>query len=436
MKNKGASFALGVPTVSIAHDLQARCEKLYPWLVETRRHYHRNPELGWREFETTRSIATSLQSEGYVVVDGSEMLGEVPRLGISRNAVSGEGNTGCIASFDSGRPGPTICLRVDIDALPIREAGSNHFPADKGFASANDGLMHACGHDGHITIGLGVAKLIRPYLDRAHGKLRLVFQPAEEGGRGARALVDAGWMEGVDLLLAIHVGLGVPTDTVALGVTDFLATRKFSVKLAGRAAHAGKSPQDGRNALLAACQIALGLHGLAQSSARNVRVNVGVMHAGKSLNIVPDEAIFEFEIRAKTAAELGELERRCKKMIDATADAWEVASNIELRGEASDWENPDDIVAWAKTVNDVVQAFPKVVTDHDFGASEDATLLAKAVAAKGGKAGIIVLGADLADGHHTPHFDFDERVLGDGTLLISALIVGEMLVDNGSIRPR
>ena len=160
-----------------------------------------------------------------------------------------------------------------------------------------------------------------------------------------------------------------------------------------------------------------------------MRVNVGVMNAGKSLNIVPDEAIFEFEIRARTAAELEELERRCRTMIDATSDAWEVASSIELRGEASDWCNPHDIVAWAKAVNDAVSAFPEVTTDHDFGASEDATLLANAVAAKGGRAGIFVLGANLADGHHTPQFDFDERVLGDGTLLLSALIVGELLVN-------
>jgi len=278
---------------ALSDRLRAECDILRPWLVDTRRQYHQHPELGWREFETTRHIVASLQNDGYAVVAGRDMLGDVARLGLSGNLVSGEGDTGCIATLDSGRPGPVVCLRVDIDALPIREAKSDHRPAAEGFVSVNEAAMHACGHDGHIAIGLGVAKLVRPYLGEARGKLRILFQPAEEGGRGARAVVDAGWMADVDLLIAIHVGLGVPTGTVALGVDGFLATRKFAVTLTGSAAHAGKSPQDGRNALLAACQTALGLHSLAQSSAPDVRVNVGVMHAGRSLNIVPDEAVLE-----------------------------------------------------------------------------------------------------------------------------------------------
>jgi aminobenzoyl-glutamate utilization protein A len=429
LTGKGERHAFSVPEATLTGRLKSGCEALRPWLVDTRRQFHRHPELGWREFETTRRIVGTLEGDGYVVTAGRDMLGDAARLGLGRSLVAGEGDTGCIANFDSGRPGPVVCLRVDIDALPIREAKSDHRPAVEGFASVEDEAMHACGHDGHIAIGLGVAKLIKPYLNRARGKLRILFQPAEEGGRGARSVVDAGWMADVDLFLAIHIGLGVPSGTVALGVDGFLATRKFAVTLTGRAAHAGKSPQDGRNALLAACQTALGLHGLAQSSAPNVRVNVGVMHAGRSLNIVPDAAVFEFEIRAAGVPELDVLDHRCRQMIEATASAWEVGSRIELRGEASDWHNPKDIVAWAQAVNELVAAFPRAITNHVFGASEDATLLANAVTARGGKAAIFVLGADLADGHHTPHFDFDERVLGVGVLLLSALIAGGLLID-------
>lgn len=416
----GLSF--GLPGPALIKRLSAEIAALAPWLTTTRREFHHHPELGWREIETTRRIAEALSAAGYEVIVGRDMLRNSPRLGMSKFPIPGEGDTGCIAVFDSGRPGPTVCLRVDIDALPIREALVDHRPAAEGWASTAEAVMHACGHDGHTAIGLGVARVLRPLLDSAKGKLLLLFQPAEEGGRGARAVVDAGWMADVDLLIAVHLGLGVPSGSVAIGVGGFLATRKFTVALAGRAAHAGKSPEDGRNALLAACQTVLGLHSLAQSGEPGIRANVGVLTAGTALNIVPDQAVFEFEIRAAAMPALDALEERCRRMIEATAAAHEVASHIELRGEASSWVNPDEVVAWAESVNHAAKAFPKTIVGHAFGASEDATLLANAVARAGGAAGIFVLGADLADGHHTPHFDFDEDVLAKGVLLLTALI--------------
>lgn len=417
----------GLAPVAVLDDLKNQVRGLGPWLVEQRRLFHRHPELGWREIETTRRIVTELAALGYDVVSGKDMLGDVDRLGLSDNRLAGEGDTGCIARFDSGRPGPTICLRVDIDALPIREALTDHKPAAEGWASACEGVMHACGHDGHIAIGLGVARVMRPLLDKMDGKFAILFQPAEEGGRGGRAVKDAGWMENVDLFLGIHIGLGVPSGTVALGVRDFLATRKFRVTLTGRAAHAGKSPERGRNALLAACQLALGLHTLAQSGEPNIRVNVGVLNSGVSANIVPERAILEFEIRASANDALDALDARCRTMIGATAAAFEVDSAITLRGEAGAWRNPDDVVAWARSVNESIGAFPRTVDDHSFGASEDAALLASAVAAHGGMAGIFVLGSDLASDHHTALFDFDESVLARGVLLLSALAASALV---------
>lgn len=417
----------GLPSVLVVERLKTGVDALKDWLVATRRSFHRHPELGWQEIETTLRIADELAAAGYHVVAGAEMLGKAERLGLNPERRAGEGDTGCIAIADSGRPGPAVCLRVDIDALPIREASAGHRPAAEGWASGEEGVMHACGHDGHIAIGLGVARVLRPLLETANGKLMILFQPAEEGGRGARAVIDAGWMKDVDVMLAVHIGLGVPSGAVALDVIDFLATRKFKVTLAGRAAHAGKSPQSGRSALLAACQAVLGLHALAQSSEPNVRVNVGVLNAGKSANIVPEEAVFEFEIRASGKDALDELDRRCRTMVEATASAHEVAATIELRGEAGAWHNPPPAVAWARAVNANVGAFATEIEDFSFGASEDATLLAAAVATRGGLAGIFVLGADLADGHHTPHFDFDEAVLSQGVLLLAALAASALL---------
>lgn len=364
---------LASPNPAIAAQLRAEAANLGPWLIEMRRSFHAHPELGWREIATTARIVSELESIGYKVTAGREFLGDVERLGLDGPQIDGEGESGCVAVFDTGRAGPTVCVRVDIDALPIREATSNHRPAVQGWRSGEDDVMHACGHDGHIAIGLGVARLLRPLLPSGKGRLKILFQPAEEGGRGAQAVADAGWMDDVDLFLAIHLGLGVPSGTVALGVEGFLATRKYAVDLTGRSAHAGKAPEQGRNALLAACQMVLGLHGLAQSGSAGVRVNVGVLAAGTAVNIVPDRARFQFEIRALETSPLADLEHRCRRMIEATAEAHEVKARFELRGAAESWRNPTEIVDWAETVNNAAGAFPTALRAHDFGASEDAT---------------------------------------------------------------
>lgn len=408
--------------------ISAEAKALQPWLVELRRHFHRYPELGWREVATTARIVEELSQLGYEVVAGKEFLGDTLRLGISRAPIPGEGDTGCIAIHDTGRPGPAVCLRVDIDALPITEATTGHVPADAGFASTVEGVMHSCGHDGHIAIGLGVARLLRPMLAGGCGKLKLLFQPAEEGVRGANSVVAAGWMDDVDLFAAIHLGLGVPSGSVAFSVHGFLASRKYAVELTGRAAHAGKAPEEGRNALLAACQMVSGLHALAQSSAPGVRVNVGVLNAGKAVNIVPEEARFELEMRAETNDALDRLERRCLRLIASTAEAHEVEHATVLCGRSGAWRNPHDFVAWASGIDRMLGTFPLVLTDHRFGAGEDATTLAGVVDRRGGKAGIIVLGADLVGDHHTPEFDFDENVLWQGVQLLTALAAGAMEV--------
>lgn len=420
--------AIREPEAATTARISAEAQALQPWLVELRRHFHRHPETGWREIATTARIVEELTRMGYRTVSGKDFLGEVPRLGLSRHPIPHEGETGCIAIHDTGRPGPTVCLRVDIDALPITEAGRDHFPADAGFASTVDGVMHSCGHDGHIAIGLGVARLLAPMLAGGCGKVKLLFQPAEEGARGAASVVAAGWMEDVDLFVAVHLGLGVASGTVAFGVHGFLASRKYTVELTGRSAHAGKTPEEGRNALLAACQMVPALHALAQSSAPGIRVNVGVLEAGKAANIVPEKARLEVEIRAGANEDLERLAQRCLRLIAVTAEAHEVACTTTLRGTSEAWRNPDAFVRWACAVGDRLGTFPSVLTDHAFGASEDATALARVVDGRGGMAGIVVLGADLAGDHHTPGFDFDEDALWRGVQLLTALVAGAMQI--------
>jgi aminobenzoyl-glutamate utilization protein A len=395
-------------------------------LIEQRRKFHANPELGWQEIETTRAIVSDLVQIGYEVVSGADFLGGVKKIGMSDAPVPGEGDTGCIAIYDSGKPGPTICMRVDIDALPIHEASGNHAPAAGGFASTKPGVMHACGHDGHAAIGLATARILKPLLSTGRGKLKLLFQPAEEGGRGARSVADAGWMDDVDLFFAIHLGLGVPSDSAAFAVHGLLGNARYDVNLKGRAAHAGKTPEAGRSALLAACQIAQGLHAMAQSSRPGIRVNVGMLRAGSAVNIVPEEAWLTFEMRAQETADLDALNLRCRNFVEATARAHGVECTLSPGGGADGYSNPADIAVWAEDVNKATGAFGNVLPDLFFGASEDAATLANRVVQRGGTGGIFVLGADLADDHHTPNFDIDETALVKSALLCSSLIAAAM----------
>jgi aminobenzoyl-glutamate utilization protein A len=325
------------------------------------------------------------------------------------------------------RPGPTVALRFDIDALPIQEAGPPHRPSLEGWASQLPGVMHACGHDGHIAIGLGLAQMLAPRLNRGRGTLKLIFQPAEEGTRGARAVVEAGHLDDVDVFLSLHLGFGIPSGAVALGTHGFLATRKFQVTYLGAPAHAGKEPEAGRNALLAAAQAVLGLHALAQHSEPGVRVNVGKLEAGLAANIVPDRAMMHVELRAPTQQILDVLAARASTLIEGTASAYAaLSSQITLTGEATAAATDPDLATWAAALARSVSLFEEFEMRYSFGGSEDATLMMRRVQERGGRAGYFVLGADLSSPHHTSAFDFDESALSSGVALL-ALIVASAL---------
>ncbi|MEX0286700.1 MAG: amidohydrolase [Paracoccaceae bacterium] len=410
----------------LAHYLSDAAEAEEPTLLAQRRAFHANPELGWQEVETTATIVAELKAAGYDVTHGRDFLGDVERSGMSADPIPGEGDTGCIAIYDTGRPGPTVCMRVDIDALPIVEASGNHAPHAQGFVSQNPGVMHSCGHDGHTAIGLATARMLAPLLASGTGRFKLLFQPAEEGGRGGKAVVEAGWMDDVDLFFAIHLGLGVPSRRAAFAVEGLLANADYTVTLKGQAAHAGKTPEGGRNTLIAASQMVLGLHSLAQSSRPGIRVNVGVLRSGTAVNIVPEETTFEFEMRAMETPDLEDLQSRCIALIESTAQAHGMDCTLTPGGGAAGWSNPNDVAKWAKGINAATGAFDDALPSFFFGASEDAATLAERVSARGGTGGVFVLGADLADDHHTPSFDFDEGALRSSALLCAGLVASAL----------
>ncbi|WP_406312007.1 amidohydrolase [Streptosporangium sp. NBC_01639] len=392
-----------------------------------RRDLHAHPELGFTEIRTAARVDTALRSLGWTVRSGSEVFDATGLPGLPEASVlehsagralaegvpeelvarfSG-GHTAVVADLHGNRPGRRVALRFDMDALPITEASADdHRPHRQGFASGHPGVMHACGHDGHVAIGLALAAALstRDF----PGSVRLLFQPAEEGVRGAQPMVAAGACADVDVLLAIHLAFGLPSGLLAPAATELIATSKYLVRFTGREAHAAKAPEQGRNALLAAATATLNLHALPRFAGAVTRVNVGRLQAGVAANVIAGAAELAYETRADTAEVAGELARRAELVVRAAAEMHEVEVELIRTGYATA-ATTDPVVAAALT--SAAGGLAEVCATHPLGASDDASLLMRAVQESGGVAGYAIVGSDSPGPPHSPRFDVDEEVL-------------------------
>ncbi|MEG0470844.1 MAG: amidohydrolase [Solibacillus sp.] len=397
-------------------------------LIAWRRDFHQYPEVGWLEFRTSSIIANYLHEWGYDVKVGKEVVvGE--RLGVPEQSIldwyyeraqqNGApqqwleqmvgGYTGVIATLDTGKEGPTIAFRVDIDALPITESKDpTHSPQQRGFRSKNNGFMHACGHDSHATIGLGFAQQLMQLKDQLKGKIKIIFQPAEEGVRGANAIVGSPLLDDVQYLLAMHIGTGIPKGTFVAGTDGFLASTKYNVTFTGLASHSGAYPERGKNALLASAQATLALHSMPPHSDGVSRVNVGILRAGEGRNIIPSIAEMQLEIRGETTEVNAFYEEQVEHIIRGAAAMYNIGATIEKVGRAI--SVPSD----TKLANILAKAARKttiqeVIEYRNFKAgSEDATFLMQKVQHNGGQACYSIIGTNLAAGHHHERFDIEE----------------------------
>jgi aminobenzoyl-glutamate utilization protein A len=421
---------------SVLPDIAARA-------VATRRDLHKFPELGMTEFRTASIVAERLTALGLDVKLGREVMDSASRMGMpSETAVDlaykdaeangapekflpafAGGHTGVVGKLKGAAPGPTIALRVDMDALPILENDTQaHLPAREGFVSARPGVMHACGHDGHTAIGLAVAEVLSGMKDKLHGTVKFIFQPGEEGGRGALPMVKAGVVDDVDYFIAIHLGTGVPSRTFRPAVHGHLASAKLDVTFRGRAAHAGGRPEEGRNALLAAASAVVGLYGIARHHAGRSRVNVGTLKAGSGRNVIADEATMAMEVRGETEAIADYMLERAEAVLKGAALAQDVAVEIRLAGRTTVAAS-DEMLSrrLASALSGRLHGVEVDAGSHVTGGSEDATYFMRRVQELGGQAIYAVVGSDIPSGHHTPEFDIDEK---DFPWAIEALATG------------
>jgi aminobenzoyl-glutamate utilization protein A len=409
--------------------------------VAMRRALHRYPELAFREYRTAVIVAGRLAELGYGLRIGPDIMriddpailpsaadiaraqDEARRAGADPALIDRMpgGQTAVCGELRRGN-GPVTVLRFDMDALPVTETSDRtHRPTSGGYASIRPGLMHACGHDGHVAIGLAVAEALARPDARWSGTLRLLFQPAEEGGRGALPIVASGLMDDVDVFLVAHLGCQLPSGKIALMADGFLWATKRDVTFSGRGSHAAMAPEEGRNALLAAAMATLGLHALPRDGQTMTRVNVGRLVAGTARNVIADHAEMEMELRAGTEAALARLAAASDRVLEGAALTQGCSVATRVRSESISIESDREIrerlrrAALAVGGLDIVEAAP-------IGGGDDATYLMRRVQEHGGRAGYCLIGADLADAHHASAFDFDEAALPVAVSVMQAFV--------------
>jgi aminobenzoyl-glutamate utilization protein A len=408
-------------------------------VIGYRRDFHRYAESGWTEFRTASLVARRLAELGYEVRLGREVIRDEDRMGLPvpealerhrQRALEQGGDAAFLQALEGGYTGvvgilqrgtgPTVALRFDMDAVDVEESRSpDHRPWREGFASVNDGVMHACGHDGHTAVGLGVAEVLMALKDQVQGTVKLVFQPAEEGVRGAKAMVGAGVVDDVGYLLGHHLYSGWQVGEIDPGRANYLATTKFDATIAGLPAHAGGRPHEGKNALLAAATAVLNLHAIPRHKEGATRINVGRLNAGTGRNVICPKAHLVVETRGATTELNNYVYDYAVRVLEAAAAMHDCTLDIKLMGSAQS-ASSDRALAERVRENALAMGVFSIREPETGGGSEDLTYMIERVQRNGGLATNIGIGADLGGwGHHTAEFEFDERVLSMAVKLLS-----------------
>jgi aminobenzoyl-glutamate utilization protein A len=284
--------------------------------------------------------------------------------------------------------------------------------------------MHACGHDGHTAMGLGAAEVLAGMRGKLAGTIKLVFQPAEEGVRGAKAMMMKGVVDDVQYLVGAHLGVSLrKSGQLACRTEGFLATTKLDAAFTGVPAHAGGAPETGRNAILAAATATLNLHAISRHSQGASRVNVGVIQGGTGRNVIPAHALIKVETRGSTTAINEYVYAEAVRIIEAAAAMHGVTVAIQLMGGASGCSNDQALVDRIRQVAERQRLFSEILPAGNIGGSEDCSYFMERVQQKGGMAAYVLIGTELAAGHHDCFFDFDESALVPGIALLAGVAV-------------
>jgi amidohydrolase len=372
-------------------NIKERVNSYKAQVIATRRELHRIPELGFREEKTSAYVADYLKKEGLRVATG-----------IAR--------TGVVGTLETGRPGPTLLVRADMDALPIHE--ETGLP----FTSGHPGAMHACGHDGHMAMGLVTATVMNQIKDRISGTIKFVFQPAEEGPGGAKPMVDAGVMDHphVDYALGCHIWPTIPEGTVGIRAGELMAAMfSFDITIKGRGGH-GAMPHLCVDALDVGCQVVAALQRIVSRKMNPLRptvVTVGRFRAGTAFNVIPETAHLSGTARTFDTTTWRRwpdiIETVVKGVCDSMGAGYEATFEQGYPPTINDVGMAERIT---RVAGDVVGVDRVIVPDPTMGGEDMSFFLQKAP----GCYFCLGAGNDAYAGIHSPQFDFNEEILITG----------------------
>jgi amidohydrolase len=389
---------------TLAHiDSRAEAEALREQLVAWRRDFHRHPELAFQEHRSAQIIAEELRGLGYDVE-------------------TGVAETGIVALLKGDDSGPVVMARFDMDALPITEANETDY------ASQNEGVMHACGHDGHMAIGLGVATLIARRRDHLRGTLKLVFQPGEEGGNGAPMMVEEGVLKNPrpDVLLVTHLWNEKPVGNVDVTPGAIMAAaERWTCVVHGQGGH-GALPHRAVDPIVAASHIVTALQTVVSrnvSPLETAVLTVGSFHGGDAFNVIPDRVDLCGTIRTYDSQIREKVLRRVREVIDSVAAAHETSAELEIESLTPPLVNDPDVVEAVREAAETVLGPEAVTSGERTMGSEDAAYFTREVPGCYFFLGSANPERGLDAPHHNPRFDFDEDALPIGVAVMTEAIL-------------
>jgi amidohydrolase len=378
-------------------DIVARAKAIEDQIIAWRRDIHLHPELGFQEYRTAKLVAEAL-------------------TGMGIEAETGVGITGVVARIGEGRP--AVGIRADMDALPILEA--NNTP----YASTNPGVMHACGHDAHTAILLGVARLLNEMDDRPPGEIRLLFQPSEEmqdteGKSGAMRMIDDGALEDLDAVIALHVASQMPAGMIEIR-SGFAcaAVDSFYATIRGTGAH-GAYPHKGTDPVFMLAQLINAIHGIRARRIDPVKpavISIGAIHAGDVSNVIPAEVkingtmrSYDDDVRLQLRAEL----EQAFGVVRALGGDYDLSFEI---GYDPMYNDPDVSSLIETTAGELFGADRLYPAEAGMGAEDFGYMTRKAPGA------MFMLGAqydEMNRPHHSPVFDIAESSFHTGAALLT-----------------
>ena len=419
--------------MNIYQTIIEKAHTVTPQMITLRRDFHKYAETGWLEMRTASIIARKLTELGYEVLTGEQVCSKDERMGVPSDELLEKaytraieqgadpefvkptkgGFTGVIGILRCGE-GPTVGMRFDIDALGVNESNEDdHLPAKEGFSSVNVGAMHACGHDGHAASGLGVAAVLMQIKEHLHGTIKLIFQPGEEGVRGAKSIVANGHLDDVDYLLGCHT-TDVVSDgcDITPGAYGSLASFKYDVTFHGLAAHASGNPDLGKNALLAAACAVTNLYAIPRHAEGATRINVGRLIAGSGRNVIADTAFMEMEVRGDTTAINKYVNNYAMRILQNAAAMHDCTVEVKLMGAAESLNS--DLPLCKRIANICTNHLGMKVSENltvKLAGSEDFSYMINRVQSHGGQGVFMRVRSPLAAKAHNRKFDFDESYL-------------------------